>query len=208
MPQLTARNFPSPAGSGGVNGACKEFLAGAGFADEQHVGVCHGDFCDGVLQFLKRLGGADDLIEVAGLGEFPAELLVFEVEVAVVEDALELVFEVFEDDRFDEVVERSRLECFDRVLDGRIGGDDEDEGGGVDLVEAAEECDAVAVGELDVADGDLKVVFTGEGEGFGDGAGFGDGVPVAGEELAQCAADDLFVFDDQDAAVRHFLRRR
>ncbi len=46
-----------------------------------------GDLADRGQEFLERFAGADDLVELLRLGEFAAEGLVFEVEVAVLEDA-------------------------------------------------------------------------------------------------------------------------
>ena len=153
------------------------------------------------LQFLERLAGADDELEPLRLRQLLPEPLVLEEHVAKLVDAAELVGDVLEHHRLDEVVERAGLESVDGVFDRRIGRDDQDEDGRIDLLQLPEELDAVAVGEADVADGDLEVLLAGLREGLGTVAGLGDDEALFGEELPQAAADDLFVFNDEYGAL-------
>ena len=174
-----------------------QFLSRAGLADQQHVRVGCGRFADRPLQFDDRSAGTDDLVELVQSVQLPPQPLVFLEQLPILEQAAKLIVQIVEDDRFDQVVERSGLKRFHGVFDCRIGGNDQDAGGRVDLQEPPQQVDSVSVRQLHVADGDVEVVLLGKFDRLRYRSGLGDPIMLAGEKLGQCGADDVLVFDDE-----------
>lgn len=156
-----------------------------------------GNLGNRLLQVLNRLAGPDDLVELAWLGQLPPQTLVLEEQLPVLEDPLQLVRQIIEDDRLDQVVECPRLERLDRTFDRGVGGNDEHERVRLDLLQATQQVDAVPVWKLHVADRHLKIVLVSQGDRLGDGFDTFDGVPLAGKKLSQRVADHALVLDDE-----------
>ena len=92
---------------------------------------------------------------------------------------------------------------------GVSGGEDND-GGGANLADAADDLDAVEVGEAKVEEDDVGGALAEGIEGVAGGAGDLDVVAVAGEAAAEGLDNLGVVFDDEDAGAfrRHALPRR
>ncbi len=137
----------------------KKFLAGSGFADDQHAGVGsrgHGSLLDGAQE---DRAVADHL--GAGSDDFFQPLVLF-AEVGLRGRVLEDHQYTFAAERLFEEVECAAAGSFHGVGDGGVAGDHDDRRGHFLLLKPAEEVDAALVGEFHIQD--VSVAAGGFGE--------------------------------------------
>lgn len=174
------RGFPGAGGAGDEGG--HRVGAGAGDADE-----------DG----LEAGGTADEGGGVGGVrwGEGRWRI--------GVEEGLEGGFELPEVEGFGEVEGGAGLLGGDGVVEGGVGGDDEDGEAGVLSAEPGEDVEAAEVWQADVEDDGVKAGGLGGLEGGPGGGGeFGEEADAAGGG-GEGNADGVLVFDDEDALLGH-----
>jgi hypothetical protein len=68
-------------------------------------------------------------------------------------------------------------------------------------MESLQQCDAVAVGLLNIAEGDVKISLASQFQSVGNASGLAHFVALATENFLQRLPDNLFVFDDEHAAL-------
>ena len=139
-----------------MDGAGHQFLAGAGFADDEHRGV-GGRYGFDHFQHPADSGGIAHNGAVPG---FRAELKVFDLEPAVFQGTAQGQFEHVKIQRFDQVVVGSGLERLHRAFHGGIGGHEHNRHGGVVAFDALEGRDAVHVRHADIHKHHVKRAFT------------------------------------------------
>ena len=99
-------------------------------------------------------------------------------------------------------VERTFLHRFDRGLDAGVGGEEDDEGVGVELLDALEHGHAVHVGQLVIEEHEIDAVARAL-ERLLAGAGLLDVIPFGAHPLGQRPANQLLVVDHQNPCARH-----
>ena len=124
-----------------------QLLAGAVLALDEDVRLARRDALDQLEQLLHLLALADDVLELVAILQLLLQLLVLVDERLLLDRLLELVEQALGVDRLLEKVERAGLHRLDRARDVALPGDDDDLGLGVELLELADELDAVDVGQ-------------------------------------------------------------
>jgi len=112
-------------------------------------------------------------------------------------------------ERLGEVIVATLLEAADAVVDGAAGGEDEDGGVDAELTEPEDESDAVLVGQPEIDDENVVLVFGGEALASLGVAGDIDLIAGLGERAFQKSLDFYLVFDQQEAhglMVLHFVK--
>ena len=103
-------------------------------------------------ELLHLLALADDVLELVAVLQLLLELLVLVDQRLLLDRLLELVEQPLGVDRLLEEVERAGLHRLDRPRNVALPGDDDDLGFGVELLELADQLDAVDVGQHHVGD--------------------------------------------------------
>jgi hypothetical protein len=98
----------------------------------------------------------------------------------------------------DEVVEGAELHGFNGAVDHVVGSHHQDDGGGVGLLEAAEDFDAVDAGENDVEQGEVGLLLGEDGESVFAGSGREDFKALLAQATRNGAEGQVFVVDYQD----------
>ena len=129
-----------------------QLLAGAVLALDEDVRLAGRDALDELEEVLHLLALADDVLELVAILQLRLELLVLVDQRLLLDGLLELVEQPLGVDRLLEEVERAGLHRLDRPRDVALPGDDDDFGFGVELLELADQLDAVDVGQHHVGD--------------------------------------------------------
>src|SRR5712692_10057323 len=129
-----------------------QLLAGAVLALDENVRFAGRHALDQLEEILHLPALADDILELVAVLQLGLELLVLVDERLLLDRFLELVQEALRVDRLLEEVERAGLHRLDRARDVALAGDDDDLGFGVELLELADQLDAVDVGQHHVGD--------------------------------------------------------
>lgn len=112
-------------------------------------------------------------------------------------EALEEVGEGLGLDRFGEVITGTGLDCFDGGGDAALAGHDDDDSG-LGEARVGEEVEGIAIGEMDIEEGEIEGLAGEEVAGFGEGSGgpcFGS---LIFKETAESFAEEGFVVEDED----------
>ena len=137
-----------------VQGTRHQFLAGAGFAVDQHGGVGLREAADGAEHFLHRRRLAEDLRR--GLRLFGAAPV---LALALLQRAADQFDRVVDVEGLGQVFERAALERGHRALQVGVGGHDDDRAGcGWRCCSCLQQIQPGAAGHADVADHHLRQV--------------------------------------------------
>ena len=135
-----------------MDGVGDQLLAGAVLALDEDVRFARRHALDQLEELLHLLALADDVLELVAILQLLLELLVLVDQRLLLDRLLELVEQPLGVDRLLEEVERAGLDRLDRARDVALAGDDDDLGFGVELLELADQLDAVHVGQHHVGD--------------------------------------------------------
>jgi hypothetical protein len=200
-----------PPGAALVQRARHQLLAGAALAGDQHRRVALGDGLDPVEQPQHRGAASDDgagalagAVRLA-LRQLGARLFQLALERPLGGDPLQLQDDLVDVERLGQIVVGAFLQRRDRVVDGGVGGDEDDVGAGRLLPHAAEQRQPVDLGEPDVADHHVEHVRRDLGQPLG--AVGGQAHPMTGVAQGVAHQDPKvgFIIDEED--VEHRLRR-
>jgi hypothetical protein len=178
----------------GVDVGGEEFLAGAGFADEEDADVAFGGEGGLFDDFLEGGGGAD---HARRAGVF-LEALVFLAEGGLIEGVADGEEDAVAVEGLFEEIEGAGVDGLDGVGDGAVAGDHDDGSGDGGSAEFAEEVYAGGVREADIEEekgGEVAVLGAAVIRGAGEG---GDGEAFALQDEAEGEADIGFVVNDPD----------
>ncbi len=189
----------------GVQGPGHQLLARTAFPVNENPAVGGG----GQLQLLPQgfHGNAVAHDAVAG-AELVAQGAVFLGQPALVERVPDQQHGLVHRERLFQEVEGAQLGGLDRGLDGAVAGDHDDRRGGVALLEAPQDFQAVDAGQPDVEQ-EQVVVFLRRGFQAFLAGGYGVGFPAFFlEDVAQRGANAALVVDHQDGIGSHGLKPR
>ncbi len=194
-----------------VQRARHQLLAGAALAGDQHGRVALGDGLDPIGEAEHRRAASDDrarpwsrAVRLA-LRQLGARLFELPLERPLGGDPLQLEDHLVEVEGLGQVVVGAFLERGDRVVDGGVGGDEDDVGPRRLLAHAAEQRQPVDLGEPDVADHDVEDVRRDLGQPLGAVRGQADAMAGVAECVAHQHPKIGFVVNQQD--VEHFASR-
>ncbi len=189
---------PFAAWAGAVQGLCREFLARAAFAREQHGCWRVGDLVQQVEDVSRGFGLADPA-EPGFLGlAFLAELFELPRSLAMGQQPFDDDQQLVEPDRLREVVVSSLLHRVDSALHGAVGGHHDHADLRVGLLHLRHQLRAVHARHMDV--GDQKVWDRGfdQAEGLECVSGSTNLVALFTQELDETGAGAGFVVHDED----------
>ena len=184
-----------------VDRAGKQFLSGSRLADQQDVGIRDGDLPNLQLNGRDGPAGPDNLIEVSLSIEFAAERLIFEIQISEFVKSVELVQQILKQHRLDEIIKRAGFERFDGIFHRGVGRDDEDARMRISLMQLPQQRQPVSVGQLNIADRNVKIRFLGEIHRVAHSPGLADLISLARQQFAERIPNDVLVLDDEDRSL-------
>ena len=135
-----------------MDGVGDQLLAGAVLALDEDVRFAGGDALDQIEQLLHLLALADHVLEFVAVLQLRLQVLVLVDQGLLFDRLLELVEQTFSVDRLLQEIKRPRFHRLDRSWDVPLPGDDDDLSFGVELLELANQLDAVDVGQHHIGD--------------------------------------------------------
>src|SRR5262249_8837360 len=192
-----------------MNRTRDQLLAGARFSGDEHAGVGARDFFHHPEHLLDGVALADDVFETILLAQFVMQVAVFLEEALFLERVAQHRLEMLVGERLGDVVIGALVECLDRRLHARIGGDDDAHQLLVPVAERSEQFDAVAaVGQVEVENRDVDLLALEDVKRELSRRCFEDLVAVAARELHDDRSHQRFVFDHQHPICAGFLCAR
>ena len=137
----------------------EDLLARSGLAGEQYRRVRRSDFAREVHGLSERLRRTDDAVERMFVGEFRLETRQSALHPRLLRRTAQQRQDLVVVVAFGDVVECAVLDRLHAVGYVAVGGEQDDFGGGCDLLDPADQFHAVAVGEFDVAQHDVRFVL-------------------------------------------------
>src|SRR5512143_2026425 len=187
-----------PAGAVVVDDPGKELFAGPGLAKQKDAAPGIGDLPDLVQDGFERGALADDAAEIVILPDLALEQDVLGLEALLTEGVPDDLLDLLVDDGLHDVVVRAGTEGLDGRVEGRVGGDDDDDLVGVPFPHPGEHLDAVHAGQDDVGQDDVVHAGLEQGKALFRGPGAVDRVPFLDKDALDGLPQRLFVFDDQN----------
>ena len=190
-----------------VQAARDQFLAGAGFALDQHVGVGIGDVGDQFAQLLHGRRTTDDaLLQRLAPGQLAPERADFAGQAALFQSTAHDIDQALGGEGFFHEVIGAIAHRANGHADVAVTGDQHHRQAGVALFEPREQLQAIDAGQADVADDDAGEILVDALQGL-LGAGHADAVDVfQGQRLLAAEQYMGIVFDDQNGeALAHVL---
>ena len=136
-----------------------EFLAGTGFAADEHRGVALRDLADHAQHALQRIAGADDPFEVVGLLLLVAEVVELMAQPFQLERLVDLDLHLLDLERLLHVVEGAVLHRLDRGVDRSERGHQDERRGRMESLGRAQHLEPGRAAHLQVADDDVEVAL-------------------------------------------------
>ena len=178
----------------------QQFLARAGFPDQQHARIrSRGQRCLFHRPQKRRRCSDHFLTRTRQL----AQPGVFFPQLGLLERVLEGYQHALAAERLLQKIERAGADGFHGVGDGPVAGNHDGRRVFAVLAEPAHQLDAAAVGQLHVQQVSVGAPGVGMSAEFGERAAQGNRVAFALQNHAQRAADIVFVVDDEDFFIGH-----
>ena len=181
-----------------MNRARDQFLAGAGFAGDQHARIGARDFFHDAEDRFDRVALADDALEAVLLAQFLAQKSVLAEQRLAFERVAHHLFQMVVGERLGDVVVSALVQRLDRRLDAGVGGDDNSHHLGIEVAHLAQQIEsAAAAGQVEVENREVDFLFFKNVQRDFRRRRFDDFVALAARELHDDRAHQRFVFDDQ-----------
>ena len=174
-----------------------QFLPGSGFAGDEDSRHRFRDALHDRENLLHPRAAADDVGEREFLFERGAEVEVFVLELFPLDRFVDDDLQLFDVERLSDVVEGAGLERLDSRFRRGVGRDHDDGDRRILRFGLAQQLEARAVGEHQVAQDEVGLVFLQSRASIGEGGSRRDAATVLFENSAQEVAKRHLVIDDQ-----------
>jgi hypothetical protein len=152
-----------------MNFASEQFFAGSRFSNQQHVGICGGNFTNGLQQILQSRAGTNDLIKPCAASEVFSQSLIFAIQVLKFEQSLQAFYQFLKANWLHKIIKGSGRKRFHCIFDSGVCRDDQHKDCGIDAVQLSQDFDTIAVGKLNVANSDIVVTLLSDANRFSCG---------------------------------------
>ena len=185
-----------------VQGAGRDFLADAGFAEDQHRGRQRGDAADQCAEVLDGGGAPDQPVHAAGqVGHLAAQHVVFGGQAGALEAALQGVEELVEAEGLEDEIRGAGAQGVDGGFHVGEGGDEDHLAGKAAVAQFVEPGQPGLSGQGDVEDDEVEMAHGEVGRAFLGRAGDGHGAAPVDQRPLEKAAHAGFVIHHQYGVV-------